>query len=293
MSVGEGPDERRLQRIGFRGTLSSRNKRPAGRSRPVEPKGALEAAGCKTRPTSSSRTCRRATTARRWSSRTSISTSPRGEFLTMLGPSGSGKTTCLMMLAGFETATHGEIVLDGEPINNVPPHKRHIGMVFQNYALFPHMTVDENLAFPLEVRRLAKAEIEERVQQGPGHGPARRLRQPPAGPALGRPAAAGRGRPRAGVRAQARADGRAAGRARQAAARADAVRDQAHPREPGRHRGLRDPRPERSADHVEPDRGLQRRRDPAAGDALPTSTSGRRTRSSPSSSARTTGCAAR
>ncbi len=76
-----------------------------------------------------------------------------GEFLTMLGPSGSGKTTCLMMLAGFETATHGEIVLDGEPINNVPPYKRHIGMVFQNYALFPHMTVSENLAFPLEVRK--------------------------------------------------------------------------------------------------------------------------------------------
>ncbi len=73
----------------------------------------------------------------------------RGEFLTMLGPSGSGKTTCLMMLAGFEPATHGEIYLNTEPINNVPPHKRGIGMVFQNYALFPHMTVAENLAFPL------------------------------------------------------------------------------------------------------------------------------------------------
>jgi putative spermidine/putrescine transport system ATP-binding protein len=73
----------------------------------------------------------------------------QGEFLTMLGPSGSGKTTCLMMLAGFETATHGEIILDGQPINNVAPHRRNIGMVFQNYALFPHMTVAENLAFPL------------------------------------------------------------------------------------------------------------------------------------------------
>ena len=83
----------------------------------------------------------------------------RGEFLTMLGPSGSGKTTCLMMLAGFETATHGEIILDGIPINNVPPHKRNIGMVFQNYALFPHMTVNENLAFPLQVRKLNKSEI--------------------------------------------------------------------------------------------------------------------------------------
>ena len=90
---------------------------------------------------------------------------PKGEFLTMLGPSGSGKTTCLMMLAGFETATHGEIKLDGRPINNIPPHKRGIGMVFQNYALFPHMTVAENLAFPLEVRKIGKAEREQKVKR--------------------------------------------------------------------------------------------------------------------------------
>lgn len=89
----------------------------------------------------------------------------RGEFLTMLGPSGSGKTTVLMMLAGFETATHGEIYLDGVPINNVAPHKRGIGMVFQNYALFPHMTVAENLAFPLQVRKMDKAESEAKVNK--------------------------------------------------------------------------------------------------------------------------------
>lgn len=88
---------------------------------------------------------------------------PRGEFLTMLGPSGSGKTTCLMMLAGFETATHGDIFLDGESINNVSPHKRDIGMVFQNYALFPHMTVSENLAFPLQVRKMSGSDVKERV----------------------------------------------------------------------------------------------------------------------------------
>ncbi|NPD13687.1 ABC transporter ATP-binding protein [Xinfangfangia sp. D13-10-4-6] len=88
-----------------------------------------------------------------------------GEFLTMLGPSGSGKTTCLMMLAGFETATHGEIRLDGRPINQVPPHKRGIGMVFQNYALFPHMTVGENLSFPLEVRGMGKDERETRIKR--------------------------------------------------------------------------------------------------------------------------------
>ncbi|MEM6463931.1 MAG: ABC transporter ATP-binding protein [Pseudomonadota bacterium] len=89
----------------------------------------------------------------------------RGEFLTMLGPSGSGKTTCLMMLAGFEPATYGEIFLNDKPINNVPPFRRGIGMVFQNYALFPHMTVAENLAFPLQVRRLGKAEQEQKVKR--------------------------------------------------------------------------------------------------------------------------------
>jgi len=89
----------------------------------------------------------------------------KGEFLTMLGPSGSGKTTCLMMLAGFETATHGEIMLDGRPINTVPPHKRGIGMVFQNYALFPHMTVGENLSFPLEVRGMGKSDREKKIMR--------------------------------------------------------------------------------------------------------------------------------
>ena len=88
-----------------------------------------------------------------------------GEFLTMLGPSGSGKTTCLMMLAGFETATHGDIRLGGQSINNIPPHKRGIGMVFQNYALFPHMSVGENLAFPLEVRKLSKPIREEKIKR--------------------------------------------------------------------------------------------------------------------------------
>jgi putative spermidine/putrescine transport system ATP-binding protein len=88
-----------------------------------------------------------------------------GEFVTMLGPSGSGKTTCLMMLAGFETPTNGEIYLDSNPISNIPPHKRGIGMVFQNYALFPHMTVYENLAFPLRVRKISKEETEKKIDK--------------------------------------------------------------------------------------------------------------------------------
>jgi putative spermidine/putrescine transport system ATP-binding protein len=88
-----------------------------------------------------------------------------GEFLTMLGPSGSGKTTTLLMLAGFEVPTHGRIYLDGKSIDDVPPHRRNIGMVFQNYALFPHMTVEENLAFPLEVRKVAKADIAHKIKR--------------------------------------------------------------------------------------------------------------------------------
>lgn len=87
----------------------------------------------------------------------------RGEFLTMLGPSGSGKTSSLMMLAGFEAATSGNILIANRSINLIPPHKRGIGVVFQNYALFPHMTIFENLAFPLSVRKHPKAEISEKV----------------------------------------------------------------------------------------------------------------------------------
>src|ERR1700688_69738 len=87
----------------------------------------------------------------------------QGEFLTLLGPSGSGKTTCLMMLAGFEFPTGGEIWLDGTLLNTVPPHKRNIGMVFQNYALFPHMTVEQNVAYTLTVRKLLAEERAYRV----------------------------------------------------------------------------------------------------------------------------------
>ncbi|MEF2548125.1 ABC transporter ATP-binding protein [Aurantimonas sp. E1-2-R+4] len=87
----------------------------------------------------------------------------RGEFLSLLGPSGSGKTTILMMLAGFVAPTQGRIRLDGREIQGVPAHKRDLGVVFQSYALFPHMTVSENVAFPLRMRGVRKAEISERV----------------------------------------------------------------------------------------------------------------------------------
>ncbi|MDH6169593.1 putative spermidine/putrescine transport system ATP-binding protein [Variovorax boronicumulans] len=89
----------------------------------------------------------------------------RGEFLSLLGPSGSGKTTTLMMLAGFESPTSGDILLDGKQITGVPPHKRNFGMVFQNYALFPHLSVGQNVAYPLTVRKVPKAEQQTRVQR--------------------------------------------------------------------------------------------------------------------------------
>ena len=88
----------------------------------------------------------------------------KGEFLSLLGPSGSGKTTILMMLAGFEGATSGDILLDGEKIDHLPPYRRGMGVVFQNYALFPHMSVAENVAFPLEMRGVPKSETRPRVK---------------------------------------------------------------------------------------------------------------------------------
>ena len=89
----------------------------------------------------------------------------KGEFVSLLGPSGSGKTTTLMMLAGFEAPTLGEIRLAGKRLDDKPPHQRDIGMVFQNYALFPHLTIGENVAFPLSVRRVSRTEQRARVQR--------------------------------------------------------------------------------------------------------------------------------
>ncbi|MDX0266130.1 putative spermidine/putrescine transport system ATP-binding protein [Sinorhizobium meliloti] len=86
-----------------------------------------------------------------------------GEFLTFLGPSGSGKTTALKMIAGFETPSSGDIYLDRRSIVDLPSYERRIGMVFQNYALFPHMTVGENVAFPLTVRKATQSDILEKV----------------------------------------------------------------------------------------------------------------------------------
>lgn len=88
-----------------------------------------------------------------------------GEFLTLLGPSGSGKTTTLMMVAGFATPSAGRILIDGRDVTDDPPHRRGIGVVFQSYALFPHLTVARNVAFPLEARGVARRDIAPRVRR--------------------------------------------------------------------------------------------------------------------------------
>ena len=89
----------------------------------------------------------------------------QGKFLTLLGPSGSGKTTTLMMIAGFVEPSSGDIVVNGKSVVRLPAHKRDMGMVFQNYALFPHMTVAENIAFPLKMRRVDAATANRRAAE--------------------------------------------------------------------------------------------------------------------------------
>ena len=88
-----------------------------------------------------------------------------GEFFTLLGPSGCGKTTLLRMIIGFNSIEGGEIKLDEKLINNIPTNKRNMGMVFQNYAIFPHMSVKDNVAFGLKRKKMSKQEIEEKVDE--------------------------------------------------------------------------------------------------------------------------------
>ncbi len=152
-----------------------------------------------------------------------------GEFFSLLGPSGCGKTTTLRMLAGFEQPTSGRIMLEGEPVEKMPPYERNVNMVFQSYALFEHLDVADNVAFGLKRRQVAKDEIERRVGEALGlvqNEPARR-RAPQR--AVGRPEAA-RG---AGARARQPTGGaaarRAAGRARPEASAPDAGGAQGDP----------------------------------------------------------------
>ena len=187
-----------------------------------------------------------------------------GEFVSLLGPSGSGKTTLLGILGGFVQPSSGTVWVGERDITFAPPHKRDIGIVFQNYALFPHMTVGENVAFPLRARRQPKAGWAKKVADALAMVELERLRKPRHQPAVGRPAPARGARPRDGVRAATDPDGRAALRARQATARNHADRIAAPASQARRDDRLRHARPARGA-HDERSRGRAEER-PARAD---------------------------
>ena len=138
----------------------------------------------------------------------------------LVGPSGCGKSTLLRMIAGLEDITGGEIAIDGEVVNDLPPRDRDIAMVFQSYALYPHMTVYENMAFALQLAKVPQGrDRPSGSTQAAEHPAARALSRPPAAAALGRPAAARRHRPRHRARAEGVPVRRAAVQPRRQAAR--------------------------------------------------------------------------
>ena len=196
-----------------------------------------------------------------------------GEFVVLVGPSGCGKSTLLRMLAGLENISAGEIAIGGRVVNLVPPKDRDIAMVFQNYALYPHMTVRQNMAFSMKLAKAPAAVMEAEVQRAAAHPRPGRAARPLPAAALGRPAAARGHGPRhrpppAGLPVR-----RAALQPRRQAAGADAGRDQGTaPAAEGDHR-LRHPRPDRGHDHGRQDRRDERRQRgtgrPAAGTVRP------------------------
>ncbi len=212
----------------------------------------------------------------------------RGEFFSLLGPSGCGKTTLLRMIGGFELPTAGAIRVNGVDMTEVPVHKRPINMVFQAYALFPHLTVAENISFGFRYKNYPARRVRAAHRQGGGARPARRLRGPLSLPALRRPAPARRARPGAGARAAGAAARRAAGRPRPEAAQGGAGRAQEPAAQARHHLRLRHPRPGRGAHHERPHRGDERRPRRAAGQPRRRSSSIRRPSSWRSSWARRT-----
>ena len=208
-----------------------------------------------------------------------------GEFMVLVGPSGCGKTTSLRMIAGLEEITEGTLHIGDRVVNDVAPKDRDIAMVFQSYALYPHMSVRDNLAFGLKLRKVPKAEIDRRVKEA---AETIQLRQPARSEAqgtVGRPAPARRARSRDRPRAGGVPDGRAAVEPRRQAARPDARRDRPPPpaaQDDGR---LRHPRPGRGDDDGHPDRGHERRRAAAGRNAAGALRLARSTGSSPASSA--------
>ena len=177
-----------------------------------------------------------------------------GEFVVLVGPSGCGKSTLLRMIAGLENITGGEIRIGERVVNNVPPKERDIAMVFQNYALYPHMTVAANMGFSLRLRGARQA-----GDRQPGASRGRDPRADAAAralsaPALRRPAPARRDGPRHRARSAGLPVRRAALEPRRQAARRDAHRDQGTAPAAEDHHRLRHPRPDRGHDHGRQDR---------------------------------------
>ena len=208
-----------------------------------------------------------------------------GEFMVLVGPSGCGKTTSLRMIAGLEEITAGTLRIGDRVVNDVAPKDRDIAMVFQSYALYPHMTVYDNLAFGLKLRKVPKAEIDKRVNEAAGDPRPRQAPRPQAEGAVGRPAPARRARAGDRPRAGGVPDGRAAVEPRRQAPRPDPGRDRPAPPAAQDDHRLRHPRPGRGDDDGHPDRGHERRPAPAGRHARSRSTTRRSTGSSPASSA--------
>ena len=178
----------------------------------------------------------------------------KGEFFSMLGPSGCGKTTTLRMVAGFEQPTEGEIYVANAPVAGVPPYRRPVNTVFQNYALFPHLNVWENVAFGLKRQKVPEAEIKTARARGARDGRDGSDDPAQAEPALGRPAAARGARARPRQPAHRAAPRRAPRRPRRQAAQGHAARAQEAAERRRHHLHLRDPRPGRGAHHERPAR---------------------------------------
>ena len=208
-----------------------------------------------------------------------------GEFLVLVGPSGCGKSTSLRMLAGLEEVNDGDILIGDRDVTDLSPKDRDIAMVFQNYALYPHMTVADNMGFALKIAGVNKAEIRKRVEEAAKILDLERVPRPQAEGPLRRPAPARRHGPRDRAPAAGVPHGRAAVQPRRQAARPDPHPDRLAAAPPRRHHGLRHPRPGRGHDDGRPGRRAQGR--PAAAGATPraTCTTTRTTCSSPASSA--------
>ena len=184
-----------------------------------------------------------------------------------VGPSGCGKTTTLRMIAGLEAISSGDISIDGKVVNDLAPMDRDIAMVFQNYALYPHMSVYDNMAFGLKMRKFDKAEIAQARQGGGRHPRHRRTAQAQAAPALRRPAPARRARPRHRAPPARVPVRRAAVEPRRQAARADARRAQEAAPAARHHGDLRHARSGRGDDAGRPRRGDEGWRGAAGGRA--------------------------